>query len=97
MALSSGRASVTTPGTAVRLSTDALPMAETILVTAFTDNSDYVVVGASNVVASHSTRIGHPLSPGVSVVLGSDSSPVQPGDVYVDAVVSGEGVTWVAI
>lgn len=97
MALTSGRTAVTTPGTPVRLSADPAPNADTVLVTAFTDNSDYVVVGSSNVVAALATRVGYPLAAGQSVVIGDYSSPVQPGDVWIDALVGTEGVTWIAV
>jgi len=97
MSLSAGRAAVTTPGVPVQLSTAPNFSADTIAITAFTDNSEAVVIGDRGVVADLSARIGHPLLPGKTVVLGDERSPVQPGHVWVDALVPGEGVTWVAV
>lgn len=100
MALYSGRTAVATPGTAVRLGQDittAGPALDTVAITAFTDNADVVVIGASNVVASLSSRVGYPLAAGKTIVVGDKDSPIHPGDVWVDAINTGEGVTWLAM
>lgn len=83
-----GRKVVTTAGTAVALSTGTPCKRVTIM--AEVANTDYVVVGGSTVVAALSTRRGIALSGGMSVTLYADDLK----DVYIDAVVSGEGVTF---
>lgn len=97
MSLSAGRAAVGSPGTPVQLTTDPHPTADTVAITAFTDNSDVVVIGDRNVRADLSSRIGLPLAAGKTIVLGDSQSPVQPGDVWIDAIVGSEGVTWVSV
>jgi len=64
--------------------------AKVVIITAETDNTDYVVVGGSTVVALLATRQGTPLNAGDSITLLVDDLV----DVYLDAVVSGEGVTF---
>jgi hypothetical protein len=59
-------------------------------VTAETDNTDVVVVGGATCVADLATRQGTPLSAGQSVSL--DVSNLD--QVYLDAEVNGEGVTY---
>jgi len=88
----SGRQTVTTGGTAVQLSTTATPILE-VAVTAETDNTNPVTVGASTVVGALATRKGTPLAAGETVVLAvNDLSKV-----YIDAVTNTEGVTYTAI
>lgn len=97
MAVQSGRTAVTTPGTPVQLGSGSFADGDTIAIAAFTNNSDYVVIGGSNVKAALATRVGYPMSAGEKVIVGAQDSPVQPGHIWVDAVVSNEGVTWMAI
>ena len=74
---------------------EALASSETkiraVLINALPENTGNVVVGASTVVASASTRRGIALVPGGSVLLRVKNL----ADLYVDAVVSGEGVSFV--
>lgn len=81
---------VATPGTA-----EALASAETkiraVLINALPENTGNVVVGASTVVASSGTRRGIALVPGGSVLLRVKNL----ADLYVDAVVANEGVSFV--
>ena len=62
-----------------------------VIVTAETDNTGIVVVGGSTVVAALATRRGVPLAAGDSVTLTIDNL----ADVFVDATVSTDGVTFV--
>ena len=86
--IGNGRKVVTTAGTAVVLAS-ATPCTS-VAITAETDNTGFVVVGASDVIASLATRKGVPLEAGDSITLEvSDLSLV-----YIDATVSGDGVTY---
>lgn len=62
-----------------------------VVVSARPENTDVVVVGASTVVAAAGTRRGISLSPGQSVSL----RVKDVANLYVDAVVTGEGVSYV--
>lgn len=84
-----GRKTVTVAGTAERLSSSNVNCRK-VTIMALLTNTDYVVVGASTVVASEATRRGIPLSAGMSITL--DVEDLYP--LYVDAVVSGEGVSY---
>lgn len=86
-----GRKTVASAGTA-----EALASATTVrevVITAETDNTGYVVVGPSTVVAALATRKGTPLAAGDSVTLEINNL----SKVYVDAVVSTDGVTYTAV
>lgn len=61
-----------------------------VAVTAETDNTSIVVVGGSDVVAALATRKGTPLSAGQTAWFPVDDL----SDVYVDALVNTEGVTF---
>lgn len=63
----SGRKTITTLNTAVKLAADEL--AEDIFITALVDNSDAIVIGDASVVYTLATRTGKPLQPGESIVL----------------------------
>mgnify|MGYP001226395879 CR=1 FL=1 len=82
------RQTVTTAGTRVALASSTT--AKLVIITAETDNTDYIVVGGATVVASLATRRGTPLNPGDSITLEIDDL----GDVYLDSMVNGEGVTF---
>lgn len=84
-----GRKEVTTAGTAVPL-TATRTTAYKVTIMAELDNTDYVVVGDSTVVAALATRRGIPLSAGASITLEVSNL----ADIYIDAVVSTEGVTY---
>ena len=86
-----GRKVVTTAGTRVALATSTA--CKEVVITAETDNTGIVVVGAAaTVIAAIATRTGVPLSAGDSIVLQSDNL----ADVGLDSTVSGDGVTFVA-
>lgn len=79
---------VTTAGTAVALA--AQTACRKVEITAELDNTDYIVIGDSTVVAALATRRGVPISPGSTLTIyARDLSTI-----YLDAVVSGEGVTY---
>jgi hypothetical protein len=84
-----GRKTVTTAGTAERLVSSSTK-ARKVTIMAELDNTDYVCVGGSTVVAALGTRRGIPLSAGSSVTLDVENLY----DIYVDAAVNGEGVTF---
>ncbi len=87
--IADGRKVVASAGTAERLASANTPCRK-VEITAELDNTDYVVIGASTVVASIGTRRGTPLSAGQTITMYiTDLYPV-----YIDAVVSGEGVTY---
>ena len=86
-----GRKVVTTAGTRVALATSTA--CKEVVITAETDNTGIVVVGAAaTVIAAIATRTGVPLSAGDSVVLQTDNL----ADLGLDSTVSGDGVTYVA-
>ena len=85
-----GRQVVTTAGTRVQMSAQAC---KSIAVTAETDNTGIIVVGAVTVVAAIATRQGLPLAAGATATFAVDNA----NRLYLDATVSGEGVTWIAI
>lgn len=89
-----GRKVVAAAGTREKLSTASVGF-ERLIITAETDNTGVVVIGASTVVAAVLTRRGHPLAAGASVTL--DASEDATGDmsaIWLDAMVSGDGVTF---
>lgn len=90
--LSSGRKTVASAGTAEALSSTATAIRE-VIITAETDNTGYIVVGGSGVVAALNTRKGTPLAAGASVTL----EVKDLGQVYLDTTVSGDGVTYTAV
>ena len=83
-----GRKVVTTAGTAVALATTTA--IKRVYIQAETDNTGYIVVGASTVVASLSTRRGIALDAGDSLALEIDDL----ADVYIDSTVNGDGVSF---
>lgn len=93
--LSDGRKTVTTAGTRVQLSTTSVPC-KRIEIQAMEANTDVIVVGGATVVAgasadSGATRRGRLLFPSQSIVLTVNNLNL----VYLDSVVSGEGVTYI--
>lgn len=83
-----GRKVVTTAATRVALA--ASTTCKHVTITAETNNTDIVVVGGITVVAALATRQGTPLYPGDTYDLDIDNL----ADVYLDALVSTEGVTY---
>lgn len=91
MALRDGRATVTTAGTAVQLAAQGgLGRLGAIAITALSLNTGTIVVGGSTVVAAAGTRRGIPLAAGASVTISTGNL----SDVWLDATVSGEGVSF---
>lgn len=88
--ISDGTKTVTSAGTRVPLVSSATPCKRVDMTASYT-NTDMVVVGASSVVAAALTRRGVPLAPGQTYTF----YPSDLADVYIDSVVSGEGVTFV--
>ena len=88
--LNDGRQTVTTAGTRVQLSAASVACTR-VTITAETDNTDYIVVGGSTVVAALATRRGAPLGPGDSITLNVNNLNL----VYIDSLIDTEGVTWV--
>lgn len=87
-----GRKTVTNAGTAEAITSSKI-LAHTAEITAETDNTGIIVVGASTAVASLSTRRGTPLAAGDTLTLyDTDLSTV-----YIDSTVSTDGVTFSAV
>jgi hypothetical protein len=86
-----GRKVVTTAGTRVALA--ASTACKEVVITAETDNTGIVTVGAAGtVIAALATRTGIPLNAGDSIVLQTDNL----ADIGLDSIVSGDGVTFMA-
>jgi hypothetical protein len=81
---------VAAAGTAEALAASSTPI-RAVLINALPENTGNVVLGSSTVVAAAGTRRGIALVPGGSVMLRVKDL----ADLYVDAVVSGEGVSFV--
>lgn len=88
--LTNGRKTVTTPGTAVALSASAA--CAWVSVTALPSNGDVVAVGGSGVLATVGSETGLLLGPGASVTVPTNNV----SKVFVDAVVAGNGVSFLA-
>jgi hypothetical protein len=84
-----GRKLVTTAGTAVTLAATNTPCMK-VEITALESNTDKVVVGGSTVIAALLSRRGVPLDPSQTLTLYVEDLL----SVYLDAVVSGEGVSY---
>lgn len=86
-----GRKVVTTAGTRVALASSTA--CKEVVITAETDNTGFVVVGAAaTVIAALATRTGIPLYAGDSVTIQTDNL----ADIGLDSAVSGDGVTFMA-
>jgi len=84
-----GRKTVATAGSAEPLSSSSV-VVSWIIITAETNNTGVITVGASTVVATVAIRRGTPLYAGESATLyGVDLS-----EVYLDTTVNGDGVTY---
>ncbi len=90
--ITSGRKVVTTAATRETLVASTTP-AKWVIITAETDNTGVIAVGAVTVVATVLTRVGIPLLAGDSITLPVDDLL----DVYLDSTVSGDGVTYIAL
>lgn len=84
-----GRKTVTTAGTSERISATNVNCRRVTFMALLT-NTDNIVIGSSTVIASEATRNGIPLSAGQSITL--DIEDLY--NWYIDAVVSGEGITY---
>jgi len=91
VAIDDGRKEVTTAGTAEPLVDESTP-ARIVVITAETDNTGVIVVGGENVIAALATRRGTPLMSGESIPL----EVADLADIYIDATVSGDGVTYIS-
>lgn len=85
-----GRKVVTTAGTPVQVAALGTKCRK-VTITAETDNTGYIVVGDSTVIAALATRLGSPLAAGQSITLNLDDL----GKVWIDSTVSTDGVTYV--
>ena len=90
--INDGRKVVTAAGTAEALESSSRGV-EMVIIVAETNNTGVMAVGGSGVIASLTTRTGVPLLAGEPVTLFN----VDLGNVYVDATVNGDGVTYVYI
>jgi len=84
----SNRQVVAVPTTPVALAVST--SIKKVTITAETDNTDIVCVGGSNVLATLLTRRGTPLYPSDSMTLEADDL----AEVFIDAIVATEGVTF---
>lgn len=84
-----GRKVVATAGTAERLVATNTPCMK-VTVMAELDNTGYVVIGDSTVVAAIGTRRGIPLSAGMSLTLDVEDLYT----LFIDTETSGDGVTF---
>lgn len=87
--IADNRKVVASAGTAEALE-DAENVVDFVTLTAETNNTGVMAVGASTVVAALSTRRGTPLFNGESKTLDG----VDLNEVYIDATVTGDGVTY---
>lgn len=87
-----GRKVVAVAGTPEALSADTRRVVS-VLIQAETDNTQPVTVGASTVVGALLTRRGIALAAGATVAF----NVAQLTQIFVDALVNGEGVTFVAL
>lgn len=88
--IGTGKQSVTTAGTAVQLSSTSVPC-RMVEIQSVAENTDTIVIGDANVVATAGSRQGIGLEPNQSVAL----RVTDLNKLYIDAVVSGEKVTYV--
>ena len=88
--IADGRKTVSSAGSEVTLESST-NVVDFVIITAETDNTGTITVGADTVVASLSTRRGTPLNAGDTVSLGG----VDLNEVYLDSTVSGDGVTYI--
>jgi hypothetical protein len=88
--IESGRQKVNNAGHAKALSDEEL-VVDYIIIVAESDNTDRVVVGAENVKAEAGKEKGIPLSAGGQLLT---LYSVNLAEIYVDAVVDDEGVTY---
>lgn len=91
MNVADGRKTVTTAGTRVQLGESRTINA--VAITALEGNTGAICVGGKTVVAKLENRTGTPLAAKATVSLETDDL----GDLYIDATVNGDGVSWMAV
>lgn len=92
--LGDGRTTVTTAGTRVQLAAQGgLGRIQTVAITALDTNTGTIVVGGSTCVAAAGTRRGVALAAKDSVSIDTDDL----SDIWLDATVNGEGVSYTYI
>lgn len=91
MNVADGRKTVTTAGTRVQLGESRA--IESVAVTALEANTGVICIGGKTVVAASGTRTGIPLAAKQTATIDTDDL----GDLYIDATVNGEGVSWLAV
>lgn len=88
-AITSGRKTVSSAGTAETLVATSTPCNE-VIITAESDNTGTIAVGGADVVATSGSEKGSILASGESMVLTVNDAQL----VYLDASVSGDGVAY---
>ena len=89
--IGSGRQVVTLAGTPVALA--ASELISGVIIVSELDNTGVICVGGSGVIANQATRVGVPLYAGDGVIITiNDISKI-----YIDATVSGDGVTYTTV
>lgn len=92
MQIYNGRKTVTTAGTALAIGA-AGAIYKKVIITALTTNTGVIAIGGSNVLATAGSENGMVLKTGNTHVTLHD---IDLSKVFVDASVSGEGLTWSA-
>ena len=92
LAIADGRKVVAAVGTAEALES-AENVVDFVIITAETNNTGVITVGASTVIGAVGTRLGIPLNAGDSISLGG----VDLNEVYLDTTVNGDGVTYLIL
>ena len=99
LTLVDGRKTVSAAGAPEALASAQVVFAVTI--TALEGNAGTVVVGGSTCVGALATRRGRPLAPGESMSIAGNAQMagfyIDLATIYVDAVTSGDGVSYVAM
>jgi hypothetical protein len=92
-AVSSGRSTITTAGSAAQLNGGSSVPCKAVMVVALPTNTLRVAVGASNVDAADSTLTGHPVEP----LQGQTFDVSDVNLIYFDVLGDGHGVTWTVV
>lgn len=88
----SGRAIVFTAGTRVQLDPGGVIVFSSISIIALHSNTSIIYVGDSGTTATLGSENGYPLKPGIGVIV--EEALLTGRSIWIDARVSGEGVTW---
>jgi hypothetical protein len=92
-AVSAGRSTITTAGSAAQLNGGSSVPCKSVMVVALPTNTLRVAVGASNVDAADSTLLGIPLEP----LQGQAFDVSDVNLIYFDVLGDGNGVTWTVV